>query len=111
MAHLPKDDLSQVPDIAPVQLLVHIQPKAGKEDEVASHLAKIQAKANSDDEPDTTVYRVSKSVQGPVTFIVYEEYKTKAGMKHHTEQEEFKAFFAKAGELLELIHPRWFTKL
>lgn len=56
---------------------------------------------------DTTVYRVSKSLQGATTYIVYEEYKSSAAMKHHCEQEEFKAFFAKAGELIELIHPRW----
>lgn len=54
MAHLPKDELSQIPEVpggGPLQLLVHIQPKAGKDAEVSEHLAKIQAKANSDKEP------------------------------------------------------------
>lgn len=107
---LPKDDLSKIPEgiSGPLQLAVHIKAKDGKEQEVAEWLSKIQAYANTDKEPDTNVYRVSRAVEGGgAWFLVYEEYKNAEAMKHHTQGQDFKTFFSKAGELLEVIHPRW----
>ncbi|CAO1636748.1 unnamed protein product [Parajaminaea phylloscopi] len=109
---LPKDSLSNVPQVeGSIQLVVHIKPQSGKEAEVAEWLRKIQAHSNSDAEPDTTVYRVSESVTSPKYFLVYEEYASAAAMGKHAQGEDFKKFFSKSKELIEVLHPRWFTKL
>lgn len=81
--------------------------RSGKEDEVAGHLRKIQDHSNSDAEPGTLVYRVSKSVNGETWFLVYEEYTGAEAMGQHAQGADFKAFFAKSSELIEVIHPRW----
>jgi quinol monooxygenase YgiN len=83
-------------NIARVGLLVRVEAKAGKEDEVASFLA--GALPLAEDEPGTTTWYAIRI--GPSTFGVFDTFPHDEGRQAHLTGRIASALMAKASELL-----------
>jgi quinol monooxygenase YgiN len=79
-----------------VALLVRLEAKAGKEDEVAALLTSALPLANA--EPATTVWFALKL--GPTTFGIFDAFPDDAGRQAHLAGQIAAALMAKAPELL-----------
>ncbi|KIK54101.1 hypothetical protein GYMLUDRAFT_88246 [Collybiopsis luxurians FD-317 M1] len=70
-----------------LMVVATIKAKPGKDAKVGEYLKEAQRRANTDEEPGTFTYRVTRRVNAegkhqPV-FVVIEEYAGAAGMKDH----------------------------
>ncbi|PWN89645.1 hypothetical protein FA10DRAFT_268175 [Acaromyces ingoldii] len=92
-------------------LVVHLQGKDKKTaDELFSTIKAVEKVANSDREPDTLTYQVSRSEDDGETILVYEEYPNKAALDHHKAQPEFQKFAASFQPLIKDINVRYYRK-
>ncbi|KAJ8080127.1 hypothetical protein PM082_016955 [Marasmius tenuissimus] len=89
--------LEQLDPNARFFLVVEITtPDSDKADEFERHVLAISKVANSDKEPGTLMYRLTRGF-GPDdsnTFTVLEEYVNKAAFEHHQTSEPYKALVA-----------------
>ncbi|KAG0152370.1 hypothetical protein CROQUDRAFT_85443 [Cronartium quercuum f. sp. fusiforme G11] len=83
----------------------------GKADEVQTHLLKIRDRANSSEEPKTLSYRVTKSVENPETFIIFEEYVGHSGYDAHLKSDSFKALSKEADSILKSLDVKYHLEL
>ena len=70
-------------------MLARYRCRAGRGDEVAEALRRMGA-AVAADEPACLVYRVSRSVEEPDVFVLYEEYADEAALLAHRETPHFR---------------------
>ncbi|KAJ8080115.1 hypothetical protein AAF712_016850 [Marasmius tenuissimus] len=75
---------------------ITISPDSGKADEFEKAVLSMQKVANSDKEPGTLMFRLSRGFGPGEThkFTVIEEYANKAALEHHRNSEETKAIMA-----------------
>ncbi|KAJ8080113.1 hypothetical protein AAF712_015962 [Marasmius tenuissimus] len=75
---------------------ITIPPDSGKADEFEKYVLAIQKVANSDREPGTLMFRLTRGfrVDEGHRFTVLEEYTNKAALDHHRTSEEYKALMA-----------------
>ncbi|WFD32676.1 hypothetical protein MSPP1_003725 [Malassezia sp. CBS 17886] len=80
-------------------LTASIKAKGPSEAEkLAASLQVLAKRANSDAEPETKTYRVVRSQDG-LTFVVFEEYESEAGLDAHKNNPEFQKMFAESADL------------
>ncbi|CEH18088.1 Dimeric alpha-beta barrel [Ceraceosorus bombacis] len=108
---LENDDLMSPPSgVTPLILNVTIVGRdSGKTDEIVRLLKKIQSKALSDQEPGTSVYRITRGAVDKNVVNVYEVYNDAAAMAFHTENADFKELVSRGEELASELQTKWFS--
>jgi len=84
-------------------LLARYRCRAGLGDEVAEALRRMAA-AVSADEPACLVYRVSRSLDDPDVFVLYEEYADEEALLAHRETPHFRELVE--GTVVPLLESR-----
>ncbi|KAG8876981.1 hypothetical protein FRB97_003775 [Tulasnella sp. 331] len=98
-------------DIAgPFVLIVIITAKPGKADEVAKHLSKVRAHAESDKEPDCLTFRPCRGYGGnPDSFAIFEKYMSMEAFELHRKSPPAIAF--KASECCTFDKHEYFDEI
>lgn len=68
-------------------------------DKVNELLIEVAKRANSDAEPGTKTYRVTRSADEGLTFVVFEEYESAAALEAHQAGDKYQALVPVASEL------------
>ena len=77
-----------------------LKVKAGKEETLVEEM-KALAKAVKENEPDTLDYVLHRSQKDPLTFMIYEKYKSGQAVQAHMTSAHFQAAAKKFPELLD----------
>ena len=86
-----------MPDVFTV--VAKIYPKPGKENELEAILRQ-QVEAVRKAEPDCLVYRPHRSVNEPVHFLFYEQYRSEAAFELHRKAPHLAAFQERRKDLV-----------
>ncbi len=82
-----------------ITVVAKIYPKPGREDELEAMLLQ-QVEAVRRHEADCLVYRPHRSLQEPVVFLFYEQYRSREAFEHHRQAAHLKAFQARRQDLV-----------
>ncbi|KAJ3712249.1 hypothetical protein C8R42DRAFT_687414 [Lentinula raphanica] len=85
-----------------LMLIATLRAKPGKEEPLGALIKQVQDRANSEEEPGTFTYRVTRRIDAEgkrlSDFVIVEEYAGAAGIKEHTAAAPFKNLIQTAQE-------------